>query len=115
MQSSTDLCVTVQLYTQVCACCWLGRLVYGWRQKQNKTRQQDNLAELEASLAPAEAEVGAMAKADQKGGARYTVYTCSVNEYCIPEAELHSNRTFCTMMGRCPYEYLRAFRSNLFL
>ena len=33
MQSSTDLCVTVQLYTQVCACCWLGRLVYGWRQQ----------------------------------------------------------------------------------
>ena len=24
MQSSTDLCVTVQLYTQVSACCWLG-------------------------------------------------------------------------------------------
>ena len=43
------------------------RLVYGWRQKQdnnNKTRQ--DLAELEASLAPAEAEVGAMAKADQQ-------------------------------------------------
>ena len=34
---------------------------------KNKTRQQDNnnLAKLEASLAPAEAEVGAMAKADQ--------------------------------------------------
>ena len=31
----------------------------------NKTKQQDNLVELEASLAPAEAEVGAMAKADQ--------------------------------------------------
>ena len=42
------------------------RLGYGWRQKQDKTRQQqNNLAELEASLAPAEAEVGAMAKADQ--------------------------------------------------
>ena len=36
---------------------------------KNKTRQQqnnNNLVELEASLAPAEAEVGAMAKADQK-------------------------------------------------
>ena len=33
MESSTDLCVTVQLYTQVSACCWLGRLVYGWRQQ----------------------------------------------------------------------------------
>ncbi len=65
MQSSTDLCVTVQLYTQVSACCWLGWL--GWfmvGDKKNKTRQ--DLAELEASLAPAEAEVGAMAKADQK-------------------------------------------------
>ena len=36
------------------------------RQQDNKTtRQQDNLVELEASLAPAEAEVGAMARADQ--------------------------------------------------
>ena len=26
MQSFTDLCVTVQLYTQVSACCWPGRL-----------------------------------------------------------------------------------------
>ena len=33
MQSSTDLCVTVQLCTQVSACCWLGGLVYGWRQQ----------------------------------------------------------------------------------
>ena len=42
-------------------------LVYGWRQKQqDKTTRQDNSVELEASLAPAEAEVGAMAKADQK-------------------------------------------------
>ena len=32
----------------------------------NKTRQKYNLVKLEASLAPAEAEVGAMAKADQK-------------------------------------------------
>ena len=33
----------------------------------DKTRQQQqDLVELEASLAPAEAEVGAMAKADQK-------------------------------------------------
>ena len=30
------------------------------------TRQDNNSVELEASLAPAEAEVGAMAKADQK-------------------------------------------------
>ena len=34
--------------------------------KQQKTRQDNNLVELEASLAPAEAEVGAVAKADQK-------------------------------------------------
>ena len=35
--------------------------------KQDKTRQQNNnLANLEASLAPAEAEFGAVAKADQK-------------------------------------------------
>ena len=34
--------------------------------KNNKTTtKQDNSVELEASLAPAEAEVGAMAKADQ--------------------------------------------------
>ena len=32
----------------------------------HKTRQQQNSVKLEASLAPAEAEVGAMAKADQK-------------------------------------------------
>ena len=31
----------------------------------NKKQQQDNLANLEASLAPAEAEFGAVAKADQ--------------------------------------------------
>ena len=31
----------------------------------NKTRQQNNSVELEASLAPSEAEVGAVAKADQ--------------------------------------------------
>ena len=60
MQSSTDLCVTVQLYTQVSACCWLGFMVGD----KTTTRQQD-LSKLEASLAPAEAEVGAMAKADQ--------------------------------------------------
>ena len=34
--------------------------------KQNKKdKKQNNLAELEASLAPAEAEFGAVAKADQ--------------------------------------------------
>ena len=64
MQSSTDLCVTVQLYTQVSACCWLCRLVYGWRQQQQD--KKNNLLKLEASLAPAEADVGAEAKADQK-------------------------------------------------
>ena len=37
--------------------------IYGCR--QNKKQQQDNLANLEASLAPAEAEFGALAKADQ--------------------------------------------------
>ena len=37
----------------------------------DKTRQ-DNLTELEASLAPAEAEVGAMAKADQN----HLIYMC---------------------------------------
>ena len=45
-------------------------IFYGWRQKnktrQDKTRQDNNnLAKLEASLAPAEAEFGAVAKADQ--------------------------------------------------
>jgi hypothetical protein len=38
---------------------------YGWRQ-QKKGKRQQVLVELEASLAPAEAEVGAVAKADQK-------------------------------------------------
>ena len=36
--------------------------IYGCIQQQ---QQQDNLANLEASLAPAEAEFGAVAKADQ--------------------------------------------------
>ena len=40
-------------------------LVYGWRQTTTKKQKTKNLAELEASLAPAEAEVRAMAKADQ--------------------------------------------------
>ena len=41
--------------------------IYGCRQQNNnKKQQQDNLANLEASLAPAEAEFGAVAKADQK-------------------------------------------------
>ena len=66
MQSSTDLCVTVQLYTQVSACCWLGRLVYGWRQNNNNKATRQDLAELEASLAPAEVEVGAVAKTEKK-------------------------------------------------
>ena len=34
--------------------------------KQKTTRQDNNSVELEVSLAPAEAEVGAVAKADQK-------------------------------------------------
>ena len=33
--------------------------------KTTRQQQDNNLVELEASLAPAEAEVGAMAKADQ--------------------------------------------------
>ena len=37
---------------------------YGCRQDNNKTRQQFS-EEFEASLAPAEAEIGALAKADQ--------------------------------------------------
>ena len=41
--------------------------IYGCRQQNNnKKQQQDNLANLEASLAPAEAEFGAVAKADQQ-------------------------------------------------
>ena len=36
-----------------------------WLETNNKTTRQDNSVELEASLAPAEAEVGAVAKADQ--------------------------------------------------
>ena len=38
--------------------------IYGCRQNK-KQQQQDNLANLEASLATAEAEFGAVAKADQ--------------------------------------------------
>ena len=37
----------------------------GDKNKTTRQQQDNNLAELEASLAPAEAEVGAMAKADQ--------------------------------------------------
>ena len=36
---------------------------YGWRQQTRQ--QQKNSVKLEASLAPAEAEIGAVAKADQ--------------------------------------------------
>ena len=36
-----------------------------WLETNNK-KQQNNLVELEASLAPAEAEVGAVAEADQQ-------------------------------------------------
>ena len=50
--------------------------------QQDKTRQDNNLAELEASLAPAEAEFGAVAKADQHDNrlfmkASYTVHILS--------------------------------------
>ena len=37
-----------------------------WLETNKTTRQDNNSVELEASLAPAEAEVGAVAKADQK-------------------------------------------------
>ena len=57
----TVQCTVVQ---SLPAATWLG---YCWRQtKKTKTKNDNNLAELEASLATAEAEVGAMAKADQK-------------------------------------------------
>ena len=49
--------------------------------KQNK-KQQDNSVELEATLAPAEAEVGAVAKADQKY--KHTCKVCGAdkNNHC---------------------------------
>ena len=50
-----------QLYRQVSAYSWLGSFMVGDNKKQD-----NNSVELEASLAPAEAEVGAVAKADQK-------------------------------------------------
>ena len=54
-----------QLYRQVSAYCWLGSFMVG--DKTNKKQdKKNNSVELEASLAPAEAEVGAVAKADQK-------------------------------------------------
>ena len=37
-----------------------------WLETTTRQDKKNNLVELEASLAPAEAEVGAMAKADQK-------------------------------------------------
>ena len=39
-------------------------------------KKQDNYVELEASLAPAEAEVGAVAKADQKVNHRWKKTLC---------------------------------------
>ena len=58
-QSCTDLCVTVQLYSlSLPAAGWADWFMVGDNKRQD-------LAKLEASLAPAEAEVGAMAKADQ--------------------------------------------------
>ena len=39
---------------------------YGWRQQQKQDNNKKNSVELEASLARAETEVGAVAKADQK-------------------------------------------------
>ena len=63
MQSSTDLCVTVQLYS---LCLLLAVQTGLWLEtKQDKTTTRQNSSKLEASLALAEAEVGAMAKADQ--------------------------------------------------
>ena len=50
----TSLCLLLAVQTGL----WLET-----KQQQDKTRQ--DLAELEASLAPAEAEFGAVAKADQ--------------------------------------------------
>ena len=52
--------MTAQLHKQVLLMAELAKMVYGLRQ-QNKTTRQDE-AELDASIAPAEAEVGAMAK-----------------------------------------------------
>ena len=49
---------TLQLYRQVSA---LAGQFYGWRQ-QDKTRQQQISVKLEVSLAPAEAEFGAVAR-----------------------------------------------------
>ena len=67
MQSSTDLCVTVLAQK------WQ---IYGYIPVhagyipvlclETKKQDNNNLAELEASLAPVEAEFGAVAKADQK-------------------------------------------------
>ena len=49
-------------------CSFLGcmEVVVLWLETTTKQNKKDNLVELEASLAPAKAEVGALAKADQK-------------------------------------------------
>jgi hypothetical protein len=44
--------------------CWEGGQFYGCRQQQ----KTNNLVELVAAIAPAKAEVGAVAKADQNSG-----------------------------------------------
>ena len=50
------------MYRQVSAYCWLGSCIVGDNKTENK---KQNSVELDASLAPAEAEVGAVAKAEQ--------------------------------------------------
>ena len=57
----------------------------GWFMVGDKTtrqQQDNNLVELEASLAPAEAEVGAMAKADQ--------YSTNIDSPSLPKSTLPS-------------------------
>ena len=40
MQSCTDLCVTVQLYSLCLLLAGLARLVYGWRQQQHQQNKK---------------------------------------------------------------------------
>ena len=73
---------------------------YGCRQQQDKTTRQDktknNSVELVASLAPAEAEIGALAKADQKFSnknrvlAAWTATTCRVS--CLVSTKFYSRK-----------------------
>ena len=70
---------------------------YGCRQ-DNKTKQQQKQfsEELVASLAPAEAEIGALAKADQKFSnknrvlAAWTATTCRVS--CLVSTKFYSRK-----------------------